>query len=168
MTNKLYDDLYPRLNLLIGIRSNFNVFYNSWWTDKCLNYKGDKLSDYYDIFFSRFVTFNSLYNTIVYTKECMGLLKKKTNKKYKPIEHGDKKKATTLMSRELSDSELNIFFKKTEINKGIAEIVDIIETEKFVITHKAGQQVPEDDLLILDKLKNTNKKENDYPIYRLK
>ena len=63
------DKSYSELHLLHGIKANFNIFYNSWWNNKCLNYSGHNLTDYYDIFFSRFVVYNSLYNTIVYTKE---------------------------------------------------------------------------------------------------
>lgn len=155
MTSKLYDELYPKLNFLIGIKTNFNEFYNSWWTDKCLNYKGTKLSDYYDIFFSRFVTFNSLYNTIIYTKEKIGLLEKKTNKKNKIVDRQDKEKATTLMSKELLDSDLEIFFSKPKIIKSINDLIDILEYKKFVITHT----YPDDDLLIFAKLKNTDKRE---------
>jgi hypothetical protein len=144
----------------MGIRANFNEFYNSWWSDKCLNYKGDKLSDYYDIFFSRFVTFNSLYNTIIYSKENLGILKKRTNKKtHKIIERGDKEKATTLMAKEILPSELDKLFEKPEIIESIKNLIEILESHKFVITHKAGEQIPEEDLLILAKLKNTNKKE---------
>lgn len=167
MTNKLYDELYPRLNFLIGIRANFNEFYNSWWTDKCLNYKGDKLSDYYDIFFSRFVTFNSLYNTIIYTKESLGLLKKKTNNKHKIIERGDKEKAITLMAKELTSNQLSGLFEKSEIITSVDSLINILESKKFVITHKAGQQFPADDLLILAKLKHLDKKERYFGILEL-
>lgn len=161
MTSKLYDELYPRLNFLIGIRANFDEFYNSWWSDKCLNYKGkgERLSDYYDIFFSRFVTFNSLYNTITYTKESLGLLKKKTDKKHKVIERGDKEKATTLSAKQLTNSDLDILFKKSEIIVNVDNLITILESKRFVITHKAGQQVPADDLLLLSKLKHTDKRE---------
>ncbi len=157
MTNELYNELYPRLNFLIGIRENFNEFYNSWWTNKCQNYRGDRLSDYYDIFFSRFVTFNSLYNTIIYTKENLGLLKRETDKKHKIKERGDKQKAITLMSKELTDSQLDILLEKSEIITCVANLINIIESEKFVITHKAGRQFPEDDLLMLTKLKHIDK-----------
>jgi len=158
MTSILYDELYPRLNFLIGIRANYNEFYNSWWTDKCLNYKGDKLSDYYDVFFSRFVTFNSLYNTIIYTKESLGILRKKTDKKQRIIERGDKEKAITEMSKELSDVQLDILFIKPEIIESVVNLIEIIESNRFVITHKAGQQFRDGDLLILAKLKHTDKK----------
>lgn len=158
MTNELYNELYPRLNFLIGIRKNFNEFYNSWWINKCQNYRGDRLSDYYDIFFSRFVTFNSLYNTIIYTKENLGLLKRKTDKKHKIKERGDKEKAITLMSKELTDSQLDILLEKSEIITCVANLISILESKKFVITHKAGRQFPEDDLLMLTKLKHIDKK----------
>jgi hypothetical protein len=167
MTSKQYDELYPKLNFLIGIRANFNEFYNSWWTDKCLNYEGDKLSNYYDIFFSRFVTFNSLYNTIIYTKECLGLLTKKTNNKHKIIERGDKEKAITLMAKELTDHQLDSLFEKSEIITSVNSLINILESKKFVITHKAGQQFPADDLLILVKLKHADKKERYFGILEL-
>lgn len=159
MTDKMNNELYIRFNFLNGIKASFDEFYNSWWNDKCLNYKNEKLSDYYDIFFSRFVTFNSLYNTIVFTKENVGLLKRKYNKKKKLIERGDKEKAVTLMSKELSDSELDKLFRTNEFICSIDVLVDILENTKFVITHKAGQQVPSDDLLILAKLKSIKNRE---------
>lgn len=159
MTSKLYDELYPRLNFLLGIRANFNEFYNSWWTDKCLNYNGDKLSDYYDIFFSRFVTFNSLYNTIVYAKVNLGLLKKKTDKKHKIIERGDKEKAITLMAKELTTIQLDNLFEISEINTSVNNLIGILESKRFVIIHRAGHQSPADDLLLLAKLKSTDNAE---------
>lgn len=159
MTSNLYYELYQKLNLLKGIRSNFDEFYNSWWADKCLNYKGDRLSDYYDILFSRFVTFNSLYNTIIYTKETLGLLRIKTNKKHKIIERSDKEKATTLMSKELTDVQLNNLFEKSGFITSVANLIRILESNRFVITHRAGKQVPEDDILILAKLKHSDKEE---------
>lgn len=161
MTNELYCELYSKLNFMKEISENFKIFYDSWWSDKCLSYRGSNLSDYYDIFFSRFVTYNSLYNTIIYSKESLGILKKRTNRNtHKIVERGDKEKATILMAKELSSSELDILFEKPEIIESIESLIEILESHRFVITHKAGQQVPTDDLLILAKLRHTDKKEN--------
>lgn len=159
LTNKLEDDLYPRLNSLIGITSNFKVFYDSWWNDKCLNYKGGRLSDYYDIFFSRFVTFNSLYNTVIYSKERFGLLEMKIGKRNKIIERSDKEKAINLMAKQFSPSDLCLLFQKSEVITNVNKLINIFDSKRFVIIHKSGQQVPEDDLLLLAKLKHKDKRQ---------
>lgn len=154
MKDKLYEELYPRLNLVLNITVSYSEFHNSWWYEKCMSYKGDKLSDYYDIFFSRFVTFNALYNTLTYTKESFGLLNKKENRKKELIERGDREKAVTITGKHFSNPELEKFFNEFEVLKNIDLLTKIIDSKKFIITHKAGQQLPANDLLILEKLKN--------------
>jgi hypothetical protein len=167
MSHKLYDELYPRLHFLIGTKSNFDSFYNSWWVEKCASYSGQKLSDYYDIFFSRFVAFNSLYNTIISTKVKIGIIPKKINSNQEEIEYGDRYKSTILMCNELSDEKIEKLFKNREIKVSVKKIIDIIKKSEFVITHKNGEQVPSDDLKILSQLQCGNKRESYSQILKL-
>lgn len=157
MTDRLYNDLYPKLNSLKQIKINYNYFYNSWWKEKCLQYSGDKLSNYYDIFFSRFVTYNSLYNVIVHSKEQFGLLKKKRNKKHEIIERGEKEKATVEMVKQFDLNDNEAFATMDPISKNITEIISIIDSSKFAIIYKGGEPAFEKDKLLSQKLKGTNK-----------
>ena len=87
------------------------------------------------------------------------MLQKKINKNGDIIERREHDKAVKLMAKELSDTSLDALFNKSEIISSMNALVDILEFKKFVITHKAGQQIPAADKLILVKLKGINNNE---------
>ena len=71
------------------------------------------------------------------------------------------------MAKELTSNQLSGLFEKSEIITSVDSLINILESKKFVITHKAGQQFPADDLLILAKLKHLDKKERYFGILEL-
>jgi hypothetical protein len=148
---KNYDEERDKLHELNGRLCNFNIFYDSWWVNKCLEYNGEQLVHHYDLFFSRYVIYNNLYNSIVSLKVFLGRLNVKTNRKQKIIERGDREKAIDCIAEHLLDSELDLLFKKEGFARIRNSLVDMIKNQ-FVITHWHGKQRPEDDLDILEKL----------------
>ncbi len=163
MSEKLYDELYPKRISLIGIKENYNVFYNSWWNDKCLSYSGDTLANYYDIFISRYVVYNSLYNIILTTKEKFGLIKPKgKNSEWKDFE-----KATTEILNQLSPSIIDFFFSDYTVSNYLTEIINLIVSKQFAICHTLGKPNYEKDIVLVNELRSNIKKEKVLGILKL-
>ena len=67
-------EVWKKIHELDYTKNQFTQFYERW-DEKCKDYTNARLSDYYDLFFSRFVIYNALYNVIVRTRERTGELK---------------------------------------------------------------------------------------------
>ena len=63
------------------------------------------------------------------------------------------------MVKQLSDTEIDLLFRTPEVIVSVNDLIDIFENNRFVITHKAGQQYPAGDVLLLAKLKGAISKE---------
>ncbi len=151
-------EVLKKINELQSTERQFTRFYKPWWNEKCKDYKGESLTDHYDLFFSRFVTYNALYNVIVRTKERTGELKKDKSRKGKIMERGDRKKAIDCMVIELSEelSVLKNFFTQPEVITNVEIIEEMLDKEGFGVSFKGGEHSSENDKEILDNLKSNN------------
>lgn len=161
MNNEVQEfEVLKRISELESTKWQFAHFYEPWWNEKCKDYKGERLSDHYDLFFSRFVTYNALYNVIVRTKERTGKLTKEKDRNGKIVERGDRKKAIDCMVKELSseNSVLQAFFTQPEITRNVKKLEEMLDEEEFGVSFRGGHHSPEDDKKILKNLKSSNLK----------
>lgn len=157
MSNQLIK-LYENRATLGLIQENFDIFYQEWMKSKCQDYDMSSLSAYYDIFFSRFVTYNAIYNTYTNIIEQFGVKSKRKTNKGKDIERGDREKAVTIMSKSITNVALNDFFSHPEVIEDIKTIIEIIESKEFVITYKHGEpKLIEDEQLKVQLMNNQHK-----------
>ena len=157
MNNEVQEfEVLKKINELESTKRQFTRFYEPWWNEKCKDYKGGSLSDHYDLFFSRFVTYNALYNVIVRTKERTGKLKKDKDRYGNIVERGDRKKAIDCMVKELSAerSVLQAFFTQPEITLNVKKLEEMLDDEEFGVFFDGGGHNPEGDKKILRNLKN--------------
>ncbi|HOY16963.1 MAG TPA: hypothetical protein PLC89_06720 [Haliscomenobacter sp.] len=159
MNNEVQEfEVLKKINELESTKRQFTQFYERW-NEKCKDYKDERLSDFYDLFFSRFVTYNALYNVIVLNKEKMGILEKK-KKNGQIVDRGDKEKAVNCMVNELSrgNSQLLKFFAETEIVFNIKKLEEMLDEKGFGVSFRGGEHSPKEDKKILDNLKSSNLK----------
>jgi hypothetical protein len=153
MTSKLYDELYPKIHFLNQLEEVFDQFFESWWKKKCLNYDGNQLSDYYDLFFSRFVTFNALYDSLIKLCEKLGMLEPKRNKKSEVISRGEKEKALILI-KILPQEVLRELLKEPSVLNRRESLIQLLEARMFLISDKEEDVIKSKDILILNHLKS--------------
>lgn len=149
LNRQKHDEERDKLHELTDRLRNFSIFYDSWWVNKCLKYDGEQLAHHYDLFFSRFVTYNNLYNSIVSVRNYLGPKRIKTL--------GDERKAIDCMAAHFSTAELNMLFEKPNFIQLRSNLIKMID-EQFVITHKDGKQSPKADSGIQVKLMHTDKR----------
>src|SRR5437016_8350708 len=111
MQTSLFKEYY-----LKETNESFDIFFEDWWKNKCSHYKKATpiLADYYDIFFSRFVVYNALYN--IYTDILKIFDKKSIAKKEIRFESV---RAIQIVAERFDDVMLQKFFEPEQINDSL-------------------------------------------------
>jgi hypothetical protein len=129
------------------ISQNLIDFYDNW-TEKANLIVGDSLSDVYDMYTTRFIIFNNLYNQIPQELAARGIVL--------PAKIYDNKAATDYVVEYLGAGNILTELTNKNNNNDINSLTNIIDQEIFYIKLKHGQRQRAEDLKILSNLRSQN------------
>ncbi|ATI29102.1 MULTISPECIES: hypothetical protein [Ralstonia solanacearum species complex] len=108
------------------------------WVDKAQAYRSDELEDLFDRFFTLFVAYNRFYSTAA------DLYRGTRDPKEAPMLQGDRREATTIMSRLIGPRRFSdVVQERPEIAGSCETISELLHNRQFFLHSTRGTKAPD-------------------------